>query len=235
MQLRLMTLMLAIVCSAGPSIKADESRAKPDTVQFDFEEKRDGQNRTCNLMTMIMDPSRPGVVNFRVIHALSPTALFLGFSLDVGDMRYQRGVPAGLNQIALAHGDVSTSDFNSEGSMYGGPIQAGGVFKSTMDGETAGRLWRGIVAGDFSLRFVRATAGAQPRTYVITKAPSSAPLGHFLACSAEITDIALGKSPDPDLYERMRRGGPGITEPMPTSRGTVIPPVSLQSPLVGKR
>jgi len=237
---------LALCLLFTESASADEFHARPDSVQFDFErkdgvqfdfeQKKDGaQNRTCNLMTMIRDPSRPEVVNFRIIHALSPTTLFFGYSLDVGDMRYQTGLPAGLDQVVLARGEVSTGDFSSEGSMYGGPTPDGGIIKSTLDQQTAGNLWRGIVAGDFSLHLLRATPGAQPRTYVIAKAPSPGPLAQYLACSTEISDIALGELARPDLYARIRHGGPGFTEPLHTDHGTVIPPLELQSPVVGKR
>lgn len=226
---------LALYLLLIESASADEFRARSDSVQFDFEQKGDAQNRTCNLMTMIMDPSRPEVVNFRIIHALSPTTLFFGYSLDVGDMRYQNGLPAGFNRVALAHGDVGTKDFSSEGSMHGGPTPDGRILKSTLDQQTAENLWRGIVAGDFSLHLLRATPGAQPRTYVIAKAPSRGPLAQYLACSDEISNIALGQPANPDLYARIRHGGPGFTEPLHTDHGTVIPPLADQSPLVGKR
>ena len=104
----LISFLLACLLPAVQS-KADQIRVKSDTVRFGAEDKQDSQGHTCNLMTMIMDQSRPEVVNFRVIHTLSPTALFFGFSLDVGDMRYQNGLPAGLDKIALANGDVSTA------------------------------------------------------------------------------------------------------------------------------
>jgi len=226
---------LALCFLFTESASADEFRAQPDSVQFDFEQKGDAQNRTCNLMTIITDPSRPEVVNFRIIQALSPTTLFFGYSLDVGDMRYQNGLPAGLDHVALARGEVSTKDFSSEGSMYGGPTPDGGILKSTLDQQPVGNLWQGIVAGDFSLHLLRATPGAQPRTYVIAKAPSPGPLAQYLACSTEISDIALGQLGRPDLYARIRHGGPGFTEPLHTDHGTVIPPLELQSPLVGKR
>jgi len=226
---------LALYLLLIESASADEFRARPDSVQFDFEQKGDAQNRTCNLITMIMDPSRPEIVNFRIIHALSATTLFFGYSLDVGDMRYQNGLPAGLDQVALARGDVGTKDFSSEGSMYGGPTPEGGILKSTLDQQAVGNLSQGIVAGDFSLHLLRATPGAQPRTYVIAKAPSPGPLAQYLACSTEISDIALGQPARPDLYVRIRHGGPGFTEPLHTYHGTVIPPLELQSPLVGRR
>jgi hypothetical protein len=230
-------VMLGLACLLTVAeTKADEIRAKNETVQFDFEAKADVQGRTCNLMAMILDPSRPEVVNFRIIHALSPMALFFGFSLDVGDMRYQNGLPAGVDHAVLARGDVSAGSFSSEGSMYGGPAPDGGIVKSTMDGETAGKLWQGILSGNFSIHLLRATPGAKPRTYVVSETPTREALSKYLACSTEISDVALGNGASPDLYARIRQGGPGITEPTPGSSGhSVIPPLSRQTPLVGKR
>jgi hypothetical protein len=220
---------------------ADEINVENDTVQFDAEVKKDTQARTCNLMTMIVDKARPEVVNFRIIHALSPQAIFLGFSLDVGDMRYQNGLPAGLDHAVLARGDVSTGSFSSEGRMYGGPTPDGGILKSTMDQETATNLWLGVLSGHFSLHLLRATPGAQPRTYQIATPPSRDALGKYLACSLEIQDVALGQPRSPDAYAKIRDGGPGITEPkkMPITPdhpyASVLPPVSEEGPLVGKR
>ena len=133
---------LALCFLFTESASADEFRAQPDSVQFDFEQKGDAQNRTCNLMTMITDPSRPEVVNFRIIHALSPTTLFFGYSLDVGDMRYQNGLPAGLDHVALARGEVSTKDFSSEGSMYGGrprTVEFSNQHSTSSPSETCGK------------------------------------------------------------------------------------------------
>jgi hypothetical protein len=109
---RYLAFILAIAFTVEQT-EADEFKVKSDTVQFDFEARADVQGRTCNLMTMIVDPSRPEVVNFRVIHTLSPIALFFGYSLDVGDMRYQNGLPIGLDHVVLARGDVSTGSFRA--------------------------------------------------------------------------------------------------------------------------
>jgi hypothetical protein len=56
--IRIIIVVLACLLTVVQT-KADEIRAKNDTVQFDFEEKADAQGRTCNLMTMIVDPGRP--------------------------------------------------------------------------------------------------------------------------------------------------------------------------------
>ncbi len=221
--------------------KADEIKAKAATVQFAYEDKQDAQGRVCNLLTKIVDPSRPEVVNLRFFHALSSTALAFGFSLDAGDMRYRSGKPAGLDKVALASGDVSTGSFNSDGRMYGGPARGGGVLKSTMDQETARTLWLGVLSGDFSIHLRRATPGAQPRTYAISTPPSREALSGYLACSMEIRDVALGDPASPDFYAKVRKGGPGFTEPLevPVSANhpiaTIIPPVSEEGPLVGTR
>ena len=227
------TLLACLLVSAQST--ADEIRVKIDTIRFDAEDKQDDQSRVCGLMTMIVDQSRPEALNFRVIHTISPKSLFFGFSLDVGDIHYQNGLYAGLDKIILASGDVSTGAFNSQGRMYGGQTSDGGVLKSTMDEETARMLWLGVLSGDFSIHLLRATPGAEPRTYVISTAPSPDALSKYLACSVEIRDIALGKLASPDFYAKVRHGGPGFTEPMRTSQLGTIPPLSEEGPLVGKR
>src|SRR5438874_13003660 len=147
-------------------------------------------------------------------------------------MRYQDGLPAGLDKVAMATGDISSGSFSSEGSMYGGPVPDGGVLKSTLDHDTARKLWLGVLAGNFSLHFLRATPGARPRTYVISTPPSREALSNYLACSLEIRDLALGQPASPDFYAKVRKGGVGFTEPMnmPITPdhpyATVLPPVS---------
>jgi hypothetical protein len=231
---------LALLLALGQA-RADDIKVKNDTVQFDAENKQDAQGHTCNLMAMIVDPSRPEAVNFRLIHALSPQALFFGFSLDVGDMRYQNGLPAGLNKVALASGDISTTSFSSDGRMYGGPAPDGGISKSTMDKATAENLWQDFLTGKFSIHFRRANANAQPRTYIIDKPIPAESLSKYLACRTEIEDIALGTPRNPDQYAKISRGGPGITEPMKMEKtpdhpiSSIIPPLSEEPPIVGKR
>lgn len=239
---RNLLLVLGLLCSIGvAATRADEITAKPGAVRFDAEDKQGAQARTCSLLMTIMDPSRPEVVNFQLVHVLSPTTLFFGFSLDIGDMRYRDDKPAGLHKVALASGDVNTGAFASEGRMYGGRVSDGRIAKSTMDQETARSLWEGVLSGNFAIHLLRATPGAQPRTYVVSTPPSREALGKYLACSLEIRDIALGQPASPDFYARVRQGGPGFTEPMtvPASSNhpfaSVIPPVSEEGPLVGKR
>jgi hypothetical protein len=85
------------------------------------------------------------------------------------------------------------------------------------------------------------SAMVQPRTYVISTPPSREALGKYLACSLAIRDTALGDLKSQDFYSKVRRGGPGFTEPMKMPAtpdhplATVMPPVSEEGPLVGKR
>jgi hypothetical protein len=221
--------------------RADEIKAKPATVQFGAEDKQEEQGRTCSLLTTIVDPSRPEVVNLRLFHVLSPTALYFGFSIDVGEMRYRNGKPVGRENVTLASGDVTTDSFDSDGRMYGAPVRGGGVIKSTTDAETARTLWLGVLSGSFALRMRRATSGAQPRTYLVSTPPSREALGRYLACSLAIRDLALGDPASPEFYAKVRKGGAGFSEPLkvPASPdhpiATVIPPVSEEGPLVGNR
>jgi hypothetical protein len=220
---------------------ADEIRVKPETLQFNGEDKQDAQARTCSLMMTIADTSRPEVVNFRVIHALSPQAISFGFGLNVDDTRYQNGRPTGLTKATLTSGDVTLPSFSSQGTMTGGPTPDGGVLKSTLDKDTASKLWHAVLFGNYTLHTVRVSAGAAPRDYVISTPPSRDAIGNYLACSLEIRDIASGAPKSPELYASARKGGPGITEalevvPAPgSSMPSMIQPLVEQGPFVGKR
>jgi len=215
----------------GAAIKVSDS-----SVEFDFEKKIDAHGITCNLITMIVDPARPEVVNLRIIEALStanPRAIFLAYSLDVGEMRYVNGMPTGLTWTPLNNGDISIGSFSTVGSFYGGAAD-GGVLKSTVDQATATAMWDGLRSGSFSIQFQRASRGAPQNTYIITKPISRDALARYLACRTHITSLALGKGElDRETYDRISRGGPGITEDQRTEHGTIIPALVNEHPLVG--
>jgi hypothetical protein len=215
----------------GATIKVADS-----TVRFDFENKIDANGITCNLITMIVDPTRREVVNLRIIEALStvnPRAIFLAYSLDVGDIRYVDGMPAGLTWTPLKNGDVSIGSFTTVGSFHGGAAD-GGVLKSTTDQATATEMWDGLRSGSFSIQFQHASAGAPQNTYIITKPISRDALARYLACRTQIVSLALGRGElDRETYDRISRGGPGITEDQRTDRGTIIPALVNEHPLVG--
>jgi hypothetical protein len=225
------TAFLAATPVHGATIKAADS-----TVAFDFEEKIDANGITCNLITMIVDPTRPEVVNLRIIEALStvnPRAIFLAYSLDVGDIRYDNGMPAGLTWTTLNQGDISSGSFSTVGSFYGG-VANGGVLKSTVDQATATAMWDGLRSGSFSIQFQRASTGAPQNTYIITKPISRDALARYLACRAQIYSRALGRGElERETYGRISRGGPGITEDQRTDNGTIIPALVHEHPLVG--
>jgi hypothetical protein len=215
----------------GATIKAADS-----TVEFDFEKKIDAHGITCNLMTMIVDPARPEVVNLRIIEALStanPREIVLAYSLDVGDMHYVNGMTTGLTWTALKNGDIRIGSFSTVGSFYGGAVD-GGVLKSTVDQATATAMWDGLRSGSFSIQFQRASAGAPQNTYIVTKPISRDALARYLACRTEIDSLALGRGElDRETYDRISRGGPGITEDQRTDHGTIIPALVSEHPLVG--
>ena len=222
---------LAATAVYGATIKVPDS-----TVEFDFEKKSDAYGITCNLITMIVDPARPEVVNLRIIEALStanPRAIFLAYSLDVGEMRYVNGMPTGLTWTRLNNGDISIGSFSTVGSFYGGAAD-GGVLKSTVDQATATAMWDGLRSGSFSIQFQRASRGAPQNTYIITKPISRDALARYLACRTQITSLALGKGElDRETYDRISRGGPGITEDQRTDHGTIMPALVNEHPLVG--
>lgn len=215
----------------GATIKAADS-----TVRFDFEKKIDANGITCNLITMIVDPTRREVVNLRIIEVLStvnPRAIFLAYSLDVGDIRYVNGIPAGLTWTPLNNGDISIGSYSTVGSFYGGAAD-GGVLKSTANQATATAMWDGLRSGSFSIQFQRASAEAPQDTYIITKPISRDALARYLACRTQIVSLALGRGElDRETYDRISRGGPGITEDQRTDYGTIIPALVNEHPLVG--
>jgi len=225
------TLALATIPVHGETIKAADS-----TIEFDFDKKVDAYGITCNLMTMIVDPARTEVVNLRIIEALStanPREIFLAYSLDVGDMHYVKGLTPGLTWTPLKSGDISIGSFSTLGTFYGGVVD-GGVLKSTVDQATATAMWHGLRSGSFSIQFQRASAGAPQSTYIITKPISRDALARYLACRTQIVSLALGRGElDRETYDRISRGGPGITEDQRTDHGTIIPALVNEHPLVG--
>jgi hypothetical protein len=227
--------IVAFILAATP-IHAATIKVADSTVQFDFEKKVDAYGITCNLITMIVDPARLEVVNLRIIEALStvnPKEISLAYSLDVGDMLYVNGKPNGLTWTPLSSGDISIGSFTTVGRFYGGAAN-GGMLKSTVDQASATAMWDGLRSGNFSIKFQRASAGAPQNVYIITKPISRDALARYLACRTQITSLALGRGElDREIYDRISRGGPGITEDKRSDHGTIIPALVNEPPLVG--
>jgi hypothetical protein len=232
--------MILLACMLmAVQTKADVITPKPDAVRFAFQRNdySEPKSTNCNLLTTIDDKARPEIVILGTTHVLLPSSLVFGFTLTVGDRLGENQ----MTPVALASGDLSVENFNTNGVFYGGVIEGGKIQKSTADSDNAKTLWSGLVERNFSIHITRAAPGSEPRTYVITQRPSRDALGKYLACSAEIVDIALGETPSQEQLERIRQGGPGITEDMkmPVTPdhpyASVIPALALQPPLVGKR
>src|SRR5215831_9139311 len=109
----LLGTVTAFALAATP-VHSATIKVSDSSVEFDFEKKIDAYGITCNLITMIVDPARPEVVNLRIIEALStanPRAIFFAYSLDVGEMRYVNGMPTRLTWTPLSSGDISVGSF----------------------------------------------------------------------------------------------------------------------------
>ena len=68
---KLLSGTIAAFALAATPVHGETIKVADSTVQFDFEKKVDAYGITCNLITMIVDPVRPEVVNLRIIEALS--------------------------------------------------------------------------------------------------------------------------------------------------------------------
>src|SRR5215472_12873321 len=66
----LLGTVTAFALAATP-VHSATIKVSDSSVEFDFEKKSDAYGITCNLITMIVDPARPEVVNLRIIEALS--------------------------------------------------------------------------------------------------------------------------------------------------------------------
>ena len=140
----------------------------PRNLSYEIEVKEDDQAKSCNIMLLLVNLPAPEVVNFRLVatHRKTQTVTFLGFSIDVADMIFANGLPAGNRKIPLSSAAFESALFNSAGRLNGGAVADGGVLESTADSQIATAFLQSFLTGEFSITFSRSGVSGT-RTYQI--------------------------------------------------------------------
>jgi hypothetical protein len=145
----------------------------PANVKYEAEIKEDRAAKSCNLMLLLLNIPSPESVNFRLLTAQqkSDGRTFVGFSLDVGDLKFTNGMPAGSTKAVLSSAAFISPSFSSVGRLNGGPIADGGVVELTDNPLTSSEYTIAFLSGGFQIHFERKGVPGS-RTYdVREKAP----------------------------------------------------------------
>jgi len=153
-------------------------------VQFEFE-SNGSDPRVCHLMALIMNiPRSPEAAKLSLTYAESKAqkVAFVGFALDVGDTRFNSGLPAGISPARLSSAEIFSGKFSTTGRLFGGPVPDGGIMMSTQDPDTAGLLMGTFFDGNFQVTFTREGSQAS-RAYLIRAAPDPKVARQFVDCA----------------------------------------------------
>jgi hypothetical protein len=157
------------------------------SVDYNVEVKRDRTAASCALLISIDNlPASPEVANFRalVTVGIDPhTAVFVGFSLDVGNYRFSQGQPTGIDVTKLAKAVFVSKDFNSAGRLFATDFKDGGRGALTRDETNGDAFLTALWSGDFDISFV-AQDGSEERTYHLADSPPPSIIKQFGDCVA---------------------------------------------------
>lgn len=175
-------VLLVLLCSA-----ARAETLVPRNIQYEFEVKEDAYAKSCNVLLLLLNIPSPEAVNFHFIvsQRKSDGLTFVGFSLDVGDLKFVNGLPAGTNKAVLSSAAFISPTFSSVGRLNGGPIADGGVLESTADPQVYTYYLTAFLGGDFQIQFERKGIPAT-RTYTVEEKPPTNVISQFSDCVSSL-------------------------------------------------
>jgi hypothetical protein len=159
----------------------------PGDAKYEVEVKEDQAAKSCNLMLLLLNIPSPETVNFRLITAQqkSDGRTFVGFSVDVGDLRFANGVPAGSNKAVLSSAAFISPSFSSVGRFNGGPTADGGVLEMTTDPVVYSQYTMAFLSGGFQIHFERKGVPGT-RTYDVKQQAPANVVAQFAACVSSL-------------------------------------------------
>jgi hypothetical protein len=136
------------------------------------------------MMTALNYPVSPEALNFRAgvwqgIDQNSRSVSLTGFTLDVGNLKFQNGLIVGTTPLAAAA--FASRSFNSFGRLYDVDMEDGGHGAHTADPHVAIDFLTAVWAGDFEVAFAAKNIPLE-RTYHISSAPSADVIRQFKDC-----------------------------------------------------
>jgi len=184
--LKLVCLTIGSCVGLLPILSSAETLV-PRTMQYEFEVKEDGVGKTCNLVLILMNIPSPETVNFHFIVAQqkSTAVTFVGFTLDVGDLSFSNGLPAGEEKAVLSSGAFISSTFSSVGRLNGGPINDGGIFETTADAQVYAPYLMAFLSGGFQIQFERRGVPGS-RVYEVDQKPPLDVVAQFQTCVSSL-------------------------------------------------
>ena len=172
------------LCAPAPSYG---DTLVPNTVQFENSIKDDAYGKVCEYVLLILNLPAPETVNFhvQVMRPMSNGKLIdptlVGFSMDVGELRFSGGMPAGGRKVNLATAAFSSLTFSSAGRLNIAPFGDGGISGSTTDRSTGNEFMNAFLKGGYDLSFTREDWPGI-RSYHLSSSPLMEVVKSFHAC-----------------------------------------------------
>jgi hypothetical protein len=156
----------------------------PKSIQYEVEAKHEKTAAYCAIrLTILNMPISPEVLKFRALVTKSTRSesAAVGFSLEVGDSKFNRGPRMGIEVTKLAEAAFVSAGFNSVGRFFGADFGGGRRGAITTDGTVGEAFLAAFLKGDFDISFV-AQAGSLERTYYVSETPPPSVVQAFNDC-----------------------------------------------------
>jgi hypothetical protein len=159
----------------------------PKTIQFENEVKEDAHGKQCHYVLLVLNLPAPETVNFHPLimrpksHDRLIDPMLAGLSIDVGELKFFGGKPAGVNKVNLASAAFISPTFNSLGRLNTAPFGDRGLLSTTTDMSTGREFIQAFLKGGYEISFMRdEVSGA--RSYRISASPPGEVVRQFQAC-----------------------------------------------------
>src|SRR2546430_1211694 len=95
--------LLALLVLVAIAVDVSAEMLRPGNLEYDFESDEGATSKSCRVVLVLTNLPAPEGVNFKVIAVRGKVQklTFIGFSLDVGDMVFVSGLPAGMQKATL--------------------------------------------------------------------------------------------------------------------------------------
>lgn len=157
------------------------------SIEYEAEVKEDAIAKSCNIALVLLSLPSPEAVNFHFIVAQqkSDGLTFVGFSIDVGDLKFENGLVAGTEKASLSSAAFISPSFSSVGRLNGGPVPDGGVLESTADPNVYTSYLLAFLSGKFQISF-RRDGFPGLRSYDVQQKPPPKVVSQFEDCVSSL-------------------------------------------------
>ncbi|HWT97849.1 MAG TPA: hypothetical protein VN229_09530 [Terriglobales bacterium] len=165
-------------------VASEAATPTPKRVEYRAELDHAGTVMQCAMsLAFENDPESLEMGNFRIFvvegaKGASPTT---GYSLQIGQMKIEDSLPAGMTRTSLAKVAFISPSYNTAGEMQTTEMPDGGLGQVTLNDQSPLDLIGAFEMGNYDLSFVT-REGTEQRRYHIDKGPSVDVMQKFMNC-----------------------------------------------------